>query len=114
MGDVIIARWRDVIGDMAAKEEGKVVMLEEESTTITDPAVGEGVRWTEMSTADGDVATIAQEVGGAPGGVGRNKVGYNSVVTTACLSLLGDEPAVSFFAGSVGSADCAVFVPFLF
>lgn len=64
LGNVIVARGSEVIGDMVA-EEGGVVMLEEESMTTTDLARGKGARWTEMSTAGGDAATIAREAGSA-------------------------------------------------
>lgn len=74
IGVVTVVRGSDVVGDMAV-EEGGVVITEEESTTITDSARGEGARWIEMSTVGGDVAIMAREVDGATVGAGRAKRG---------------------------------------
>lgn len=76
IGAITTAKRSDVVGDIAA-EEGGVVMAKEESITITNSAEGEGARWTEMSTAGGDVAIMAREVGGMTVGAGRAKRGSN-------------------------------------
>lgn len=54
IGVVTAANGSDVVGDMAV-EESRVVAVEEESTIIMGPTRGEEARWTEMSTASGDV-----------------------------------------------------------
>lgn len=97
-----------MVGDIAV-EEG-VVTAEEESITITSSIRGEGARWTELSTAGGDVATMAREVDDGAVNTGRAKSGFNwstpfssspwirgcSMVPPVCLSLLEGEPPVSF------------------
>lgn len=127
IGVITIANGSDVVGDMAV-EEGRVVMVEEESITITCSAGGEEARWTEMSTAGEDVATTAREVDDRVVETGGAKRGSNgsilfassswitgcSVVPPICLSLLEGEPPGSFLVYTLGFRDCSISISFLF
>lgn len=62
IGVVTTASGSDVVGDMAVEESGKVA-AEEDSIIIMGPVGGEEARWTKMSTAGGDVVTMAWEIG---------------------------------------------------
>lgn len=74
IGAITVANGCDIVGDMAV-QEGGVVTTEEDSITMTSPIEGEGARWTEICTVDGDMSTMAREKNDGvveTGGAGRS------------------------------------------